>query len=48
MVAMAWDGACAVELLATRHPQIVLVGLGLPAYTGHAVAAQPAACDPPP
>jgi two-component system response regulator MprA len=47
-VTMAWDGARAVELLATLHPQIVLVDIGLPAHAGLAVAAQLAGCDRPP
>ena len=47
-VAMAWDGARAVELLGTQRPEIVVIDLALPGRVGYALVARLAACDPPP
>src|SRR5437016_1865102 len=47
-VAMAWDGARAVELLSTQRPEIVVIDLALPGRVGYALVARLAACDPPP
>src|SRR5438552_12294766 len=47
-VAMAWDGARAVELLGTQRPEIVVIDLALPGRVGYALVARPAASDPPP
>ena len=48
VVSMAWDGAQAMELLGTRHPEVVVVDLALPEQAGYVLVAQLAACDPPP
>jgi DNA-binding response OmpR family regulator len=48
VVSMAWDGAQAMELLGTRHPEVVVVDLALPERAGYVLVAQLAACDPPP
>ena len=47
-VAMAWDGARAVELLDTHRPEIVVIDLALAGRAGYALVARLAACDPPP
>ncbi len=47
-VAMAWDGARAVELLGAQRPEMVVIDLALPGRVGYALVARLAACDPPP
>src|SRR5205823_4279229 len=47
-VAMAWDGARAVELLGTQRPEMVVIDLALAGRAGYALVARLAACDPPP
>jgi len=47
-VALAWDGARAVELLGTQRPEVVVIDLALPGAAGYALVARLAACDPPP
>src|SRR5437867_4287767 len=47
-VAMAWDGARAVELLGTQRPEIVVIDLALAGRAGYALVSRLAACDPPP
>src|SRR5881396_387518 len=47
-VAMAWDGARAVELLGAQRPEMVVIDLALAGRAGYALVARLAACDPPP